>query len=139
MRRRLHLVPFTITIPKAERDEKLPAKLLEEGPGILWWMINGFAEWCATGLQPPKAVTDATDDYLGSEDVVSRWMEDCLFRERGVFTRTTDLWSNYQAWCTSNGEYVGKQKDFVQALSDRGLERAREPGKGNKGFKDVKV
>ena len=45
IRRRLHLVPFTVTIPPEERDEQLSEKLKEEWPGILGWAIEGAAEW----------------------------------------------------------------------------------------------
>jgi hypothetical protein len=41
IRRRLHLIPFTITIPLAERDVELLDKLKNELPGILAWMIRG--------------------------------------------------------------------------------------------------
>ena len=35
IRRRLHLIPFTVTIPPNERDPELPEKLQAEGPAIL--------------------------------------------------------------------------------------------------------
>src|SRR6185437_3735008 len=35
IRRRMHLIPFTVTIPPAERDETLPERLREEWPGIM--------------------------------------------------------------------------------------------------------
>lgn len=43
--RRLNLIPFTITIPPAERDLKLADKLKEEWSGILAWAIEGCLEW----------------------------------------------------------------------------------------------
>ncbi len=41
IRRRLHLIPFTVTIPLAERDPKLSEKLREEWPGVLKWALAG--------------------------------------------------------------------------------------------------
>ncbi len=41
IRRRLHLIPFNVTIPKDERDPDLPEKLQAEWPGILAWAIDG--------------------------------------------------------------------------------------------------
>jgi len=41
MRRRLHMIPFSVTIPRAERDPDLPEKLRDEWPGILGWAIEG--------------------------------------------------------------------------------------------------
>ena len=66
IRRRLHLIPFTITIPAEERDLGLPDKLKAEAPGILNWMIDGCLQWQQIGLAPPKVVTDATAAYLRS-------------------------------------------------------------------------
>src|SRR5262249_4040130 len=58
--RRLQLVPFTVTIPKDERDPRLGEKLKVERPGILNWMIAGCLEWQRIGLAAPAAVTEAT-------------------------------------------------------------------------------
>ena len=67
MRRRFHLVPFTVTIPAAERDTELTNKLKAEWPQILQWAIDGCAEWLEFGLSPCKAVTAATDEYLAGK------------------------------------------------------------------------
>jgi putative DNA primase/helicase len=44
MRRRFNLIPFVETIPAAEWDGELPAKLKDEWPGILAWAIEGCLE-----------------------------------------------------------------------------------------------
>jgi putative DNA primase/helicase len=41
IRRRFHLVPFTVTIPEEQRDEHLTEKLKQEWQGILSWMTVG--------------------------------------------------------------------------------------------------
>ena len=63
IRRRLHLVPFSVTIPPEERDQELAEKLKAEWPGILAWMIQGCLEWQAKGLRRPDAVQEATAAY----------------------------------------------------------------------------
>jgi P4 family phage/plasmid primase-like protien len=60
IRRRLHLIPFTVTIPPDERDPDLPDKMKAEWPGILQWMVDGCTDWRECGLAPPEAVTKAT-------------------------------------------------------------------------------
>jgi putative DNA primase/helicase len=57
IRRRVNLIPFTVTIPAAERDKDLPDKLREEWPGILKWAIEGCLQWRKYGLAAPMAVT----------------------------------------------------------------------------------
>src|SRR5262249_34700305 len=54
--RRIHLVPFTVTIPKSDRDKTLPEKLRAELPGILAWAVRGCLEWRVKGLAPPDSV-----------------------------------------------------------------------------------
>lgn len=69
MRRRLHLVPFEVTIPPRRRDKSLSLKLLEERDGILAWMIRGCAEWQANGLTAaPDAVQATSETYFSDED-----------------------------------------------------------------------
>jgi putative DNA primase/helicase len=74
VKRRFNLVPFTVTIPKAERDPKLPEKLVAEWPGILAWAIEGCLEWQHIGLSPPPAVQAATASYLADEDTIGLFL-----------------------------------------------------------------
>jgi putative DNA primase/helicase len=68
IRWRLHLIPFTVTIPAEERDRELPEKLKTEWPAILRWAIDGCLMWQRDGLNPPAKVVDATKNYLAAED-----------------------------------------------------------------------
>ena len=81
IRRRLHLIPFSVTIPAEERDTDLPDKLKAELPGILAWMIQGCFDWQRIGLAPPKVVTDATASYLEAEDALAAWIDDSCERD----------------------------------------------------------
>jgi putative DNA primase/helicase len=66
MRRRVNLIPFTVTIPEVERDLQLIAKLKDEWPGILQWMIDGCLDWQERGgLAPPFLIGEvAADGWL---------------------------------------------------------------------------
>jgi putative DNA primase/helicase len=54
IRRRLHLVPWSVVIPPEERDKKLVEKLTPEWPGIMAWIVAGCLQWQQIGLAPPK-------------------------------------------------------------------------------------
>ena len=75
MRRRMHLILFLVTIPPEKRDNELKAKLKDEGPGILQWLIEGCLEYQRIGLAPPASVVEATDEYFRDEDSIANWIE----------------------------------------------------------------
>jgi putative DNA primase/helicase len=69
IRRRFHLVPFTVTVPLAARDPELAEKLKAEWPGILAWAINGCLEWQRIGLAPPAASRSSSTALTASSRV----------------------------------------------------------------------
>ena len=81
IRRRFHLLPFTVRIPPEERDPNLFDKLKEEWPAILGWALQGCLEWQAEGLNPPAAVIEATAEYFDDEDSFGRWLGECCVRD----------------------------------------------------------
>ena len=144
IRRRLHLIPFTITIPAEERDPGLPDKLKAEAPGILNWMIGGCLQWQQIGLAPPKVVTDATAAYLEAEDAMAAWIADCCQLDPNAWARTIDLFASWSAWAQKAGEYVGAQKKFVERLESRpgiSAKRQRYGGSDNpqRGFLGLRL
>jgi putative DNA primase/helicase len=125
IRRRLHLVPFTVTIPQNERDPKLGEKLRAEFGGILTWAILGCLAWQQDGLNPPAIVRNATKDYLAAEDAIGRWLEDRCITEEACWTTGAALFSDYKAWSERTGERATSQKRLTQALEGRGFVQER--------------
>ena len=98
IRRRLHLVPFTVpAIPEKERDPDLKDKLKAEGSAILQWIIDGCTEWLRTGLQPPEIVKAATADYLSAEDAFEYWRTDRTLPDPKSWETSADLWGSWRA------------------------------------------
>ena len=125
MRRRLHLAPFTVTIPVEERDKELTEKLRAEWGGILQWMIEGCVAWQCEGLNPPAVVTEATADYFAEEDTLGRWIEECCVLGPRHKSPTADLLENWKQWCVWNDEQPSSAKWFSQNLEMRGYTRER--------------
>jgi putative DNA primase/helicase len=123
IRRRMNLIPFTVTIPEGERDEKLPEKLRDEWPSILAWMIEGCAEWQGEGLAKPEAVRKATDAYLAAEDAIAEWMAECCTVKVAFTASSSSLFKSWAKWAIGAGELPGSQKRFSQALEDRGFSK----------------
>ena len=126
IRRRFNLIPFTVTIPLAERDLKLKAKLKAEWPGILAWAIDGCMEWQLKGLSAPEAVTRATAAYLEDEDAIAAWMEDCCVVDSQGWETSSDLFASWKACAEKAGEYVGSSKAFTPKLEARGFTSHRK-------------
>ena len=85
IRRRFNLVPFTVTIPAAERDPELMERLKAEWPGILQWAIDGCIVWQCGGLNTPAVVETATKEYFTAEDALARWLEERTQKRNGVW------------------------------------------------------
>jgi P4 family phage/plasmid primase-like protien len=126
---RMRLVPFTVTIPPAERDTTLPDKLQAELPGILAWAVRGCMAWQQEGLGESEEVTTATAGYRAEMDVIGRFLtEECSLGTNAVNgttykTAASLLHKTYQQWSgdTSISPYALKQ-----ALEDRGYTNKRE-------------
>ncbi len=125
IRRRLHLIPFSVTIPKSERDPDLPEKLKAEWPDILTWAINGAVEWHANGLQPPAVVTEATLDYLAGEDLIAVWLDDRCYQEPAARTLASALYKSFKEWAEATGERPGTQRAFSMALESHGFQKEK--------------
>ena len=130
MRRRLHLVPFDVTVPSDERDTDLPEKLKRECPGILAWAIAGCRLYLERRLDPPKAVRDATDAYFAAEDTFGAWLDECCDVEPKKWEKPTVLFKNWSNFASANGYAVGNQKTFAAALESRGYKCGRDGTRG---------
>lgn len=125
MRRRLHLVPFTVTIPVEKRDHTLAEKLLGERDAILRWAVEGCLQWQRIGLKPPESVMSATDEYLESQDAMGRWLsEDCV-RNPNAESTSDELYQCWKLWSERSGEFTGSMKRFSEDLTKRGFKRSR--------------
>jgi putative DNA primase/helicase len=137
MKRRLHLIPFTITVPPERRDKNLQQKLLAERDGILAWAVQGCLDWQRHGrLSPPQRVVDATEEYFEAEDALGRWLDERCVREPNAKSLTAELFNDWKLWAEAAGEFTGSQKRFADLLLTRGIDKWRN-GMGLRGFQGV--
>lgn len=125
MKRRLHLIPFTVTIPPEKRDGKLTEKLLAERNGILAWAIEGCLAWQRDGLRPPACVVSATEEYFDEEDAIGDFLDEEAQRHPQARVAVAEVFQRWQEWATRRGEYVGTSRWLAQQLANRGFERTR--------------
>jgi putative DNA primase/helicase len=134
MKRRFHLVPFTVT--PAQVDKELPEKLKEEWGSILAWCVEGCLMWQRDGLAAPKAVMDATSEYFSDEDPIGRFLEDHYVVGQGQVL-LKDMFDVWKEWCGENGEKAGTQKRLSQTIRSRGFLPWRQSKTGLRGFEGL--
>lgn len=100
--RRVLLVPFIVQIPKeARRDfNELVGDLFSERDGILQWMADGLIDYLESGLQVPKGITGATDEYRDESDPMGKFLVDCcvITGDSTDTILTADLVQAFQYW-----------------------------------------
>lgn len=136
MKRRLHMIPFTVTIPPERRDSKLTGKLLQERDGILAWALEGCLLWQRLGLHRPQSVMAATEEYFEAEDAMGRWLEERCVTQANAKALTFELFADWKQWAESNGEFLGSMRRFTDALITRRFEKWRATG-GVRGFRGI--
>jgi len=132
--RRLKLIPFVVKFwdpdksekgePHLKADKTLKEKLLVEATGILAWCVRGCLDWQASGLQEPKGVTLATEDFRGESDLIARFIGECCHLGKDLKSKASAVYKRYCSWHEAAGE-DGKpisHKKFGQQLRRKGVE-----------------
>lgn len=116
--RRIAMIPFNVTFTNP--DKKLIHKLRAEASAILGWMIEGCIKWQHEGLEKPKAVTDANQEYRNEMDVIER------FLESGYVTTGNNescaamvIFARYQEYASQTDEFSMSMTKFGTELSKR--------------------
>jgi putative DNA primase/helicase len=126
--RRIKLIPFEVTIPKAKQDPRLFAKLRGELPGILAWAVRGCLEWQRDGLGEPEEVRKATEAYRAEMDVLAAYIDERCWLGANAEAQAKPLFDDYRSWCDANGERSESQRRFATRLAERGLEKEKVGG-----------
>ncbi|RAA19004.1 phage/plasmid primase, P4 family [Ralstonia pseudosolanacearum] len=138
MKRRLHLIPFTVTVPPERRDGRLTEKLLKERDGILAWAIEGCLAWQRQRLDPPACVRSATEEYFDEEDAIGDFLDEEAQCHPQARVAVADVFLRWQEWAGRRGEYVGTSRWLAQQLTNRSFERTRLHG-GVKGLAGISL
>jgi putative DNA primase/helicase len=123
--RRIKLVPFTVTIPDAEKDKELPDKLLKELAGILAWSVRGCKEWQESGLIEPNEVREATEKYRAEQNLIAAFLSACCVLQPELRIRVSTLHETYINW---SGDKTTTQRFFSDRLREAGYVSERGTG-----------
>lgn len=124
--RRIDLIPFDLNLRPDQRDPTLEARLAAEAPGILAWMVRGYAMWRRDGLKPCKRVRDASLAYRKDSDLLGQWIDDAC--DTGPQCRVAQgaAYAVYKQWCQDQGLRQPAKRSFTRSLRERGIGEARE-------------
>lgn len=128
--RRILAVPFDTVVPVEKRDGHLPERLRECPDAVLAWLWAGWLDYAENGLNPPDAVTEATQKYRLDSDVLARFLADdgAVVQGHGS-VGSAELYSAFKAWGRAEGEEIEQSnKAFTEAMELRGYRRKRGSG-----------
>ncbi len=120
--RRIKLLPFTVTIPDAEKDKHLKDKLRAEWPGILAWAVEGCLAWQRDGLKEPEEVQSATREYQAEQDTLGAFLQECCFVHSEARVKASVL---LDAYCKWSGEKDLSSPTFNARMREKGYESKR--------------
>jgi len=116
-KRRVRMVPFDWTVPEEEIVPDLEKKLMEEAPEILLMLIKYAGEYYRRGsgakaFPACEIVDEASKEYLESQDLVGRWVENNTEEAKGNEETVDNLYKNFCAWCAGENirKVMGKNK-----------------------------
>ncbi len=124
--RRMQLVPWAVTVDRADVDRDLSAKLKAEAIGILNRLLVGLCDWREHGLIEPEQVRLATEAYRDQSDELGRFLHDCCevgddLPNRPMRVAAKLLHDTYLAWCEQAGGASWKIGGFKKGMLDKGF------------------
>ena len=123
--RRILLVPFPETVPKAERDPMLDEKLQGELSGILNWALEGLQRLLAnggfTGDRSPGRTRDTWEKWGNSVD---RFRKAAL-ETGGESIPKTEVYAAYLEYCRQESMPSETQHLMTRKLKQEGFEDGR--------------
>ncbi|OIJ99097.1 DNA primase family protein [Streptomyces monashensis] len=119
--RRMRLIPFERVVSDDRKIDNLADILvMEEGPGILGWLIDGARRYLAgeRDLTGPERVRIATTRYAETEDHTGRFYEERCRMAPDLRAEQTALYSAYTTWCQNEGAPAISSRAFASRTRD---------------------
>tara|TARA_R110000782_G_scaffold20675_3_gene55774 strand:+ start:1713 stop:3953 length:2241 start_codon:yes stop_codon:yes gene_type:complete len=123
--RRIRIIPFDVTIPEHDRDNRLAETLKDEIDGILAWAVRGCLAWQRDGLNPPETVSRSVGELRRECDPIGRFIESCFERGDGLITPKSDTYAAYGRWCAEEDEEPVTKEKLGREFKARGVRESR--------------
>jgi putative DNA primase/helicase len=124
--RRIHLIPFSVSIPECQQDRHLAKKLRDELGGILTWAIEGSLSWQREGLNSPQIVRRVTEEYRQEEDIVGQFLTERVVINNNAKIQAAELFRTYKRWADDQGhKFPLTQNKFGRQMTERGIRKQK--------------
>lgn len=100
--RRVAPLPYLKSYKDAP-DPSFREKVAAEAPGILNWMLAGYAQYCKAGLVLPSKVTAATEAYRANMDLLAEWLDEKCEVAESYKEESQRLWLSWQDYARDRG------------------------------------
>lgn len=119
---RINVISFDRHFEPHEQDKHLKDRLRasEEMSGILNWCIEGLYLYRKEGLEPPRAVQNATEVYRQDSDKIGNFINERLTKN-GKNSSVKAVYDIYSEWCSDNGFGVENKGNFISELKSKGI------------------
>jgi P4 family phage/plasmid primase-like protien len=122
--RRIMLVPFERNFkedPNLPEDRHRSARISQELPGVLRWLVEGALEYQQHGLNAPVAVLAATEDYRSDMDLLKEWIDTRIVLDPDGAISTADMFVSWQQYAMPKGllRLIGTSNALTRKLTGR--------------------
>lgn len=130
--RRIFIVLWEVRVLKGRIKDFDKILARDEGAGILNWLLAGVGDWLARGIDPPKRVGQALDDYRKGSSPFGEWLVDCVVIDPQAETLASEFYDSFKTWQQGQDPdaKIMSQRAFGQALGERQILRSRLDGLG---------
>lgn len=122
--RRWLIIPFDVTIPKAEQDSELHTKIIEkELSGVFNWILDGLNRLLIQKkFTDCEAVQQAVEQYKSQSDSVKMFIDENNYQNSPTNYRLIkELYPEYRGYCIDDGFKPVNKSNFIKRLSGFGV------------------
>ena len=123
--RRLKLVNFNQQFEGRNRIGNIKEQLYAEAEGILAWLVDGAVEYYKNGIQEPKSVAEASEEYRKEFDTISYFIEECCTTGSDLEIKSSVLYQAYKDWCVTNNEKCLNNRQFSETLQSKKFKKRK--------------
>lgn len=125
-RRRIRSIPWNVTIPPGERNNRLRQHLAESSPDyVITQIIDGYYRW--NPQEEPPELAESTETLYRAQNRGHAFFADCLERDEKASTPFPLIQLAASRWCEQLSERPFSDTALGKILADHGGKKGRGP------------